>query len=428
MRLKMMGGGDSVDYDALTAMAADVPEGLIFIGQGSDEEQIGSLPDRRNMHGAPGYSDADQDVPVHQAVMVSTTRNTYGETQVVLAPPRGKFPGDTSAFVGCSPSDIGVTAEKVANGQTAAGIKGTYGADGNLTSADLKEGKIGYGANGKVSGGAADYGAVSKTLAAGESYTINKGFYGAGKVTAKDLASQTDGDATAPYLLEKLKAWVKGKIVTGSMVDRRNLGSSPGISSSYKNVPTHAGSDQQVNTATDGKQYFSICPPSGYYPGGGAAYVGVLLSTVATAVGATASKIIKGQTIAGVAGTAGRGVKTTWSTTISQNCTGYSGTAGNRAVSIGSPYSEWDTVVMRIWPATTYYGPVTVALSKGKNMRIPLTTTKYNDSQYQNAWTSISRSSSGEIKFSPFRGNVSGTYTVNVEIVAVFDGIVAADE
>lgn len=426
MRLKMMGGGDSVDYDALTAMAADVPEGLIFIGQGSDEEQTGSLPDRRNMHGAPGYSDADQDVPVHQAVMVSTTRNTYGETQVVLAPPRGKFPGDTSAFVGCSPSDIGVTAEKVANGQTAAGIKGTYGADGNLTSADLKEGKIGYGANGKVSGGAMDYGAVSKTLAAGESYTINKGFYGAGKVTAKDLASQTNGTATAAHILKGFTAWIKGKLVTGSM---KNISEDATITHTTDNkTKVVLGDACYVSKNSDGTERLQI------RYNGTAGYItantlfAISYDKLRSALGITASKIIKGQSIAGVNGSAGRGVKTTWSTSISQNCTGYSGTAGNRAVSIGSPYSEWDTVVMRIWPATTYYGQVTVALSKGKNMRIPLTTTKYSDSQYQNAWTSISRSSSGEIKFSPFRGNVSGTYTVNIEIVAVFDGIVAADD
>lgn len=281
MRLKMMGGGDSVDYDALTATVEDVPEKLVFIGSGSDEEQVGTLPDRKNMHGAPGYSETNRDIPVHQAVMASTTQNTNGETQVVFVPPRGKYPGDSSAFVGCSPSDIGVTPAKVANGQTAAGVKGTYGADGDLTSADLREGKTGYGKNGKVSGGAVDYGSVSKTLAAGESYTINKGFYGAGKVTAKDLASQTDGDATAADILSGLKAWVKGELLTGSMADKSDTTQSATASLD----------------ATNSRLQMTV-PAAGKYSIGSKLYAAY--STIRTLIGLTADKLWTDTTILGL--------------------------------------------------------------------------------------------------------------------------------
>lgn len=426
MRLKMMAGGDSIDYDVLTTAAKDVPEGLIFIGAGSEDAQTGTLPNMENMHGAPGYSINDPNVPVHQAVMATTTKNTYGETQIVLAPPHGKYPGDTMAFVGCAPSAVGVMPEIIANGRNAAGVRGNYGADGDLSAADLRAGKVGYGANGRVPGGAGDYGKISKTLAAGESYTINEGFYGIGKVTAKDLASQTDGNATSPYLLENLKAWVKGKLIIGAM---KHLTNATTITHSSSNsTKVILGDEMYISKNSDNVERLQIRynGAEGFITGN--TLFGVALSKAISALDIAASKIIKGQSIAGISGTARRSAIVNWSTTISQKCTGYSNTAGDRAVSIGSPYSDWDTVVLRIWPKTTYYGQVTISLSKGKNMRVPLTTLKYNDSIYQNAWTSVSRGSNGEIKFSPFRGNVSGTYSVQVEILAVFDGIVAADE
>ena len=57
-------------------------------------------------------------------------------------------------------------------------------------------------------------------------------------------------------------------------------------------------------------------------------------------------------------------------------------------------------------------------------MRVPITTIKYNDSTYRNAWLSVARKSDGTITLSPFRGNESGTYRTVVRIMAVFDGIV----
>lgn len=138
-----------------------------------------------------------------------------------------------------------------------------------------------------------------------------------------------------------------------------------------------------------------------------------------------AGNIIKGKSIFGVAGSAFRSEilnYTAYDGNISY--TGYSDTAGNRSISLGSPYSEWDTVVMQIKAVTSACGPVCITLSKGKQMRVPVTTIKYNDSQYQNAWLSISRSSSGTISVAPFRGNASGTYRTLIQIFAVFDGIV----
>ena len=64
-------------------------------------------------------------------------------------------------------------------------------------------------------------GATEKVLAAGESYSFDWGVYlNGGTIKAKDLASQTDGDATAGQILSGKIAWVDGVKVTGSMADR----------------------------------------------------------------------------------------------------------------------------------------------------------------------------------------------------------------
>lgn len=408
----MMAGGDAVDYDVLTATAGDVPEGLKFLGAGSEDEQTGTLPNRVNMHGSPGYSEDEPTVPVHPAETAAVTKNTNNEVQIVIAPPKGKYPGGSGVYVGCKPAAVGVTADVVANGKTAAGVTGSYGSDGNLVAADLRAGKVAYGAAGRVAGDAADYGKVSKTIAAGDSYDIKEGFYGAGKITAKDLASQTGANLADDMARENYTFWRDGVKHTGSL--------------KYRGTAQYGG----FGAGTD---YYAINGlPEGIYRNEGAGSWApegrVAKSTVRSALGIDAAKISKGQSIAEVTGTAPRSANVNWATTISQNCTGYSSTAGNRAVSIGAPYADWDTVVMRIYPQTEYNGPLTIALSKGKSQRVPLTTLKYSDSIYQNAWTSVSRSSSGEIKFSPFRGNVSGTYNVRVEILAVFDGSVLGDE
>lgn len=64
-------------------------------------------------------------------------------------------------------------------------------------------------------------GATEKVLAAGESFSFDWGVYlNGGTIKAKDLASQTDGDATAGQILSGKIAWVDGVKITGSMTDR----------------------------------------------------------------------------------------------------------------------------------------------------------------------------------------------------------------
>ncbi len=112
-----------------------------------------------------------------------------------------------------------MTADKIASGQTAAGVAGTYDADGTVSASDMKAGIVAYAKGKKVTGKQTDYGNVSKTLKAGESYSINEGFYGAGKIVAATLASQTAATATAAQIKAGQTAWVNGSRVAGTAKD-----------------------------------------------------------------------------------------------------------------------------------------------------------------------------------------------------------------
>jgi hypothetical protein len=192
--LMMMGGG--VMTDDLTAQAAHVRAGDTFYGAGSDDEQVGTLVDRSIPVGIiiPDAGDA----ALHMADAVRAEEASDGVVRVMLAPPVGDYPGgESGAYVGALPSALGVTADKIASGQMAAGIEGAYDADGTASASDMKAGIVAYSKGVKVTGKQTDYGNVAKTLNAGESYNINEGFYGSGKISAASLASQQNAVASA---------------------------------------------------------------------------------------------------------------------------------------------------------------------------------------------------------------------------------------
>ncbi len=86
--------------------------------------------------------------------------------------------------------------------------------------ADVLANKVIVSATGEtVAGTMPNNGKVSPdALAAGGSYTIPKGYHnGEGKVTAQNLASQTDGTATEDDVLKGKTAWVDGVKVTGTI-------------------------------------------------------------------------------------------------------------------------------------------------------------------------------------------------------------------
>lgn len=88
----------------------------------------------------------------------------------------------------------------------------------NFTSDMLLENYTANDSDGKaVVGTMTNNGSPTTTLNCDGSFTIQKGFYGGGIITANSLASQTQATATAPYILKGQTAWVNGQQVTGTL-------------------------------------------------------------------------------------------------------------------------------------------------------------------------------------------------------------------
>ena len=100
-------------------------------------------------------------------------------------------------------------------------------------------------------------GAISGELSAGGEQTIQAGYTSGGKITAKDLASQTAGNATEEQILSGQKAWVNGEQVTGIMENRGTVN----------------------KTLNSGESYTIL---KGYYEGGTINAEGYSLNTVGT--------------------------------------------------------------------------------------------------------------------------------------------------
>ena len=157
----------------------------------------------------------------------------------------------------------------------------------------------------QIVGTMADRGAVNPSaLGAGETYEILPGYHnGQGKVTVKSLASMTsDANATESQILNGQKAYVNGSLITGSMPDNSGVntnGAVPGINTSNPTIPSREGTILQMSNDTYGVSRIHICPPQGYYPGGGDSYI----NRPSTDFG-TVSKdyVLNGQTFTSTAG------------------------------------------------------------------------------------------------------------------------------
>ena len=136
--------------------------------------------------------------------------------------------------------------------------------------ANILSGKTAYVSGSKVTGTMPDNGAASKSLNAGESYTIPAGYHnGSGKVTANSLASQTSATATAAQILSGQTAYVSGSKVTGTMTNN-----------GAKTASLNCGSSYTI--------------PAGYHNGSGKVTTNSLASQ--TSATATADQILSGQT------------------------------------------------------------------------------------------------------------------------------------
>lgn len=170
------------------------------------------------------------------------------------------------------------------------------GGGGNANPNQVLAGKTFTNDSGQQTGTMPERGNVTANLNAGQSYTIPEGHHGGGgKITANSLASQTQGTAQAGHILSGKDAYVNGKKVTGNMPNRGRH---------------QVALNQYMYTHTDGKTYLVNWIPGGYCEGWQNSN-GTLCteswieqSKVASALGITPNKIVSGQEIAGIWGSA----------------------------------------------------------------------------------------------------------------------------
>ena len=161
-------------------------------------------------------------------------------------------------------------------------------ADANATASNILVDKTAYVNGTKVTGTMPNKEAVTVSLNCDGSYTIPAGYHnGSGKVTANSLASQTSANATAGDILSGKTAWVNGSKLTGTMANQGAITAGNSIVQSGDKVYCRMPRGAYLTNASSG--YPEISYPQG---------------DVAAALGLTANKIIAGNTIGGIAGTA----------------------------------------------------------------------------------------------------------------------------
>ena len=143
----------------------------------------------------------------------------------------------TGGTGGANVSVVTALAEDVAKGKVIVGqdgkpITGTLELTGTAADSQVLAGQTYYNTDlkAKRTGAMTNRGAWNSSgLAAGASVMIPAGDHnGGGKVTAKDLASQTSGDATAAQIWTGKKAWVNGKQITGTLATQGGSTTTPG--------------------------------------------------------------------------------------------------------------------------------------------------------------------------------------------------------
>ena len=161
-------------------------------------------------------------------------------------------------------------------------------ADANATAGNILVDKTAYVNGAKITGTMPNKGAVTASLNCGGSYTIPAGYHnGSGKVTANSLASQTSANATAGDILKDKTAWVNGSKLTGTIDNKGAITAGNSIVQSGDKLYCRMPRGAYLTNASSG--YPEISYPQG---------------DVAAALGLTANKIVAGNTIGGIAGTA----------------------------------------------------------------------------------------------------------------------------
>ena len=171
----------------------------------------------------------------------------------------------------------------------AGGSGGASSDETTARAADVLSGKTYLGADTSDdvgSGAMPDNGAMQKTLRAGESVTVPRGYHsGAGTVTAAPLAEQTPGNAAPGDIVAGTSAWVRGAKMDGTLIEREGEQPTTGV------------------TISDGLAHVGM-PPGAYRKNGryGTPEVKAPVDMVARAAGVDGSKMLQGYAPLGVPG------------------------------------------------------------------------------------------------------------------------------
>ena len=219
--LLVQGGGGGTSSDDLTAKKMQVLEGYTAVTNDSDDEAIEggmkNLTDRAKItHAATNNTK----VVLGDTAYISTKSDGTTRAEIRYNGDEGFITSNTLIAIdqGSMATAGNLTAAKIAKGESAFGINGTYTSDANATADKILTGFSGYVNGSKINGDMLNQGTKTASLNCGGSYVIPKGFHdGNGKVTANSLSSQTDATATAPYIYKGKTAWVKGSKLTGTL-------------------------------------------------------------------------------------------------------------------------------------------------------------------------------------------------------------------
>lgn len=168
--------------------------------------------------------------------------------------------------------------------------------EGTAVASQILQGETAWVGGKEITGTMINQGTKSATLDTGNSYTIAAGYHnGNGKITAVSLASKTPGDAVASNILSGKTAWVNGSKVTGTM---RNLSTDQTLIATGL-LPCTSSSWTDVG----GTKYLTVA--TGNSEGGYIAPTHAIGVDVVNKLGITPDKIVKGNTVLGIVGTGG---------------------------------------------------------------------------------------------------------------------------
>lgn len=130
---------------------------------------------------------------------------------------------------------------------------------GTATAADILNGKTSTVGGTLITGSMPNRGAVSQALNAGSSYNIPAGYHnGSGKVSANSLASQTSATASAGHILSGKTAWANGSKLTGSMANVGATDQRKSIAVNGSNLYVRMTNGAHVTNASSGYPEVSV--------------------------------------------------------------------------------------------------------------------------------------------------------------------------